>query len=165
MLNMSFTDVDKEVEPVAKNTQMSKYEELTTKLMEKVNKDLVDDNKDVVKKYCKNSYCFPQFVLNERGKTVGTFDEDVGQSKKFLFPGLLDRAWVQLEDYNVRMFDSVLMVQDKVVSVHAVHRDLVQDGINALEDKFLFSGESIWNNLFHLSFQLQNYDFCRLFGG
>ena len=121
---------------------MSKYEELTTKLMEKVNKDLVDDNKDVVKKYCKNSYCFPHFVLNECGKTVGTFDEDVELSKKFLFPGLLDRAWDQFEDYKVRMFDSLLMVQDKVVSVHAVHRDLDQDGINALEDKFLFSASA-----------------------
>jgi len=56
--------------------------------------------------------------------------------KESLFPGLLDRAWDQFEDYRVQMFDDLPMVQDKLMSMlYAVNIDLDQDGVDAEDDQ------------------------------
>ena len=89
VLNMLCTVVNKQEELVAKNTQMSEYEEFTTKLKEKVNKEVVVDNEEVVKKHCEDCCCSPKFILNEHGKIAGTLDVYVKLSKEFLFPDLL----------------------------------------------------------------------------
>ena len=149
VLNMSCTDVDEQKEPDVKNTLISEYKEFAMKLSEKVNKE-VNDNEDDVKKHammtklkmtkgCENYCCFPHCILNEHRKTVGTLDVYVELSKESLFPGLLDRAWDQYEDYKVQMFDDLPMVQDKLMSIlHAVNIDLDQDGVDAEEDQLSF---------------------------
>ena len=87
-------------------------------------------------KGCDNCCCYPHCMMNEHGKTAGTLDVDVELCKESLFPGLLDRAWDQFEDYKVQMFDELPMVQDKLMSMlHAVNIDLDQDGVDAEEDQ------------------------------
>ena len=67
-------------------------------------------------------------MIKEHGKIAGTLDVDVELCKESLFPGLLDRAWDQFEDYKVEMLDDLPMVEDKLVSVlHATLKDLDQD--------------------------------------
>ena len=63
--------------------------------------------------------------------------------KESLFPGLLHRAWNELEDYKAGMFDNLPSVKDKLVSdLHATLTDLDQDGFNAEEDQFSFSASA-----------------------
>ena len=66
MLDMFCTNVDKQEEPDVKNNEISKCEELTTKLMEKVNKEVVVDNKEVVKMHHEDCCCLPNCLLNEQ---------------------------------------------------------------------------------------------------
>ena len=110
----------------------SVLKKLTMKFMEKVNKEVFDDNEEEVKKHYENCCCFPNCVLNEHGMTVGTLAMDVELFKESLFPGLLHRAWDELEDYKAGMFDNLPSVKDKLVSdLHATLTDLDQFSISA----------------------------------
>ena len=87
-------------------------------------------------KGCDNCCCYPHCIMNEHGKSASTLDVNVELCKESLFPGLLDRAWDQFEDYKVQMFDELPMVQDKLMSMlHAVNINLDQDGVDAEEDQ------------------------------
>ena len=77
---------------------------------------------------CKNCCCHPHCVLNEHGKSDDTLDTSIELSKEFSFPGLLDRAWDKFEDYKMELFDSMPVVQDRLVSLlHAINTDLGND--------------------------------------
>ena len=68
-----------------------------------------------------------------------------------MFPCLLDRAWDELEDYKVEMFDSMLAVQDKLVSeLLATHTELDQDAFDAEENEETMITAVWWLNLLYL---------------
>ena len=157
MLNMSFTDVDKEVEQIAKNTHICnifEYEELTTKLMEKGNKEVGDDNEKVVKKQtlygsvktimtklkmtrgCENCCCFSHCILNEQGMTVRALTVYVDLCKESLFSNLLDGTRDKFEEYKAELLDKVLMVQFLPYAIHTnqdedVKKDSCSASVNA----------------------------------
>ena len=124
MLTLSFTGIDKQEEPAIKNTQMSEYEELTTKLMEKVNKEAMM-TKLKMTKGCENCSCYPHCMMNEHGKTVCILTEYVELYKESLFPNLLDRTLDKFEDYKAELLAKVSMVK---FLPYAVHTDLGRDG-------------------------------------
>ena len=85
-------------------------------------------SKSKMTKGCKNCCCHPHCVLNEHGKSDDTLDTSIELSKEFSFPGLLDRAWDKFEDYKMELFDSMPVVQDRLVSLlHAINTDLGND--------------------------------------
>ena len=68
------------------------------------------------------------------------FNIHVELAKEFMFPGLLDRAWDEFEEYKVDLFDGVPVAQDKLVSIlHAINTDLGQDESGDEEENQLFA--------------------------
>ena len=99
--------------------------------------------KSKMTKGCNNCCCHSHCVLSEHGKTDDAL-AIVELSKEFKFPGLLDRAWDEFEDYKVDMFDDLPVVQEKLVSVlHAIHTELRQaESDDEEEDQFSLSASA-----------------------
>ena len=93
---------------------------------------------------CKNCCCYPHCVMNEHRKSVGPPDFHMELGKEFMFPGLLDRAWDEFDEYKVDLFDSMPVAQDKLVSIlHAINTDLGQDESgDEEEDQFFASANT-----------------------
>ena len=64
--------------------------------------------------------------------------------KELMFPALLERAWDKFEDYKIKLFDGMLVAQDKLVSLlRAINTDLGQADLNdEEEDQLLLSASA-----------------------
>ena len=64
-------------------------------------------------------------MLTGHEKTVVPLDTNIDSDEEFLFSGLLDRSWVEFEEYKEEMFDANLIMQDQFMSLLcAVNTDL-----------------------------------------
>ena len=77
-------------------------------------------------------------LLEHDTKLMGNTEKEV------MFPDLLDRAWDKFEDYKIELFDGMLVVQDRLLSIlRAIHTDLGNDQLNdEEEDLLLFSASA-----------------------
>ena len=64
--------------------------------------------------------------------------------KELMFPDLLDRAWDKFEECKIELFDGMLVVQDRLLSIlRAINTDLGNDQFNdEEEDLLLFSASA-----------------------
>ena len=74
---------------------------------------------------CQNCCCSSHCVLTDHEKTVVPLDTNIDSDEEFLFSGLLDRSWVEFEEYKEEMFDANPIMQDQFMSLLcAVNTDL-----------------------------------------
>ena len=91
---------------------------------------------------CKNCCCYSHCVLSEHGSAVGGLDMNVQLSKEYLFPDLLDRSWMECEDYKVELLDNMPVVEDKLVSIlYAINTDFDMDKSDDCEEELFASAD------------------------
>ena len=91
---------------------------------------------------CKNCCCYPHCVLSEHGSAVGGLDMNVQLAKEYLFPDLLDRSWMECEDYEVELLDNMPVVEDKLVSMlYAINTDFDMDKSDDCEEELFASAD------------------------